>query len=220
MRSLAASDFVPGRPPVRLAADEIQLWFAPSSSTCRPRVARDWLRGMLAGYVDCAPADVRIDLGEHGKPFLPDRPDLHFNLSHSGGALLLGIGRVPLGVDIETAGRRRPALELARRFFAGDEAAALARLDPSRQLDAFLRLWSCKEAVVKALGRGIGFGLSRVAFGLDEHGEPDRLNVIDASAGATNEWQIVRLLPRPGHSGALAWRGTGCSLRAFSIAES
>jgi len=213
MLCLTASDFVPARPPVDLLPGEIQLWFAAPA----PAGARDWLLGLLAGYLHCAPAQVRLERGEHGKPFLPERPGLQFNLSHSGGALLLGIGHAqPLGVDIETAARRRPVLELARRYFSAAETAALGRLDAARQQEAFLNLWSCKEAVVKALGRGIGFGLARVAFDLDEDGEPTAMNVIDSSAGVADEWQIVRLRPAPAHSGALAWRGPARPLRAFS----
>lgn len=217
MLRLIASDFVPAHPPVDLLPGEIQLWFAAPA----PVSARDWLLALLARYLDCTPAQVRLERGEHGKPFLPDRPGLQFNLSHSGGALLLGIGQSqPLGVDIESAARRRPVLELAHRYFSATEAAALARLDAAQQHEAFLHLWSCKEAVVKALGRGIGFGLARLAFDLDERGEPDAMNVIDSSAGVAEEWQIVRLQPAPGYSGALAWRGPARPLRAFLTAES
>jgi 4'-phosphopantetheinyl transferase len=217
MHRLTASDFVAARPPVDLQPDEIQLWFAASGAAPGARVAHAWMRTLLAGYLDCAPAHVRIARGEHGKPRLPDRPDLEFNLSHSGAALLLGIARAqPLGVDIEMVARRRPVLELAHRFFSSGEAAALARLDAARQQAAFLRLWSSKEAVVKALGRGLGFGLARVAFDIDAGGEPTGLNVIDSSAGAAAEWHIAQLLPTPAHAGALAWRGPQRRLRAFS----
>ena len=220
MRCLSESEFLASRhAPVELDQGEIHVWFAAGAHGTS-RIAGDWLRQRLAGYLGGAPAQVRLERGEHGKPFLPDRPDLHFNLTHSGGALLFAIARSqPLGVDIETYARRRPALELARRFFGAAEADALALLDPARQQSAFLQLWSCKEAVVKALGRGIGFGLDRLAFDLDERGTPERLNVIDSSAGAAAEWQIVRLQPAPGYCGALAWRGPALRLRLFSLVD-
>src|SRR5262249_25287488 len=153
----------------------------PEETAARPD--RRWLP-LLAAYLGCEPAALEFGRGEHGKPFLrqPSRA-LEFNVSHSGGALLLGISRgVALGVDIETTQRRRPALDLARRYFARAEADALTRLHEAQQQPAFLRLWSCKEAVLKALGAGISFGLDRLEFALDKRGEPARLNVIDASA--------------------------------------
>ena len=221
MRCLSASDFTESRhAPIELRSGEIHVWFSAAASAGMARVAGDWLRRRLAGYVGAAPEQIGLARGEHGKPLMPDRPDLQFNLAHSGGALLFAIARSqPLGIDIETDARRRPALELARRFFCAAEADALARLDAARRQAAFLQLWSCKEAVVKALGRGIGFGLDRLAFDLDECGVPQRLNVIDSSAGAAAEWQIVRLEPACGYRGALAWRGPSLRLRAFAVVD-
>jgi len=83
---------------------------------------------------------------------------------------------------------------------------------------AFLRVWSCKEAVVKALGNGIGFGLERLQFRIDPAGEPIELSVIHASAGTTEDWHIVRLAPTGDHVGALAWRGPARRVRAFVAA--
>ena len=221
MRCLSASDFTASRhAPVELRSGEIHVWFCAAATDGTGRNAGEWLRRRLAGYLGGAPERVGLERGEHGKPFLPERPDLQFNLAHSGGALLFAIARAqPLGIDIETDARRRPALELARRFFCAAEADALARLDAARRQAAFLELWSCKEAVVKALGRGIGFGLDRLAFDLDQCGVPQRLNVIDSSAGAAAEWQIVRLEPASGYRGALAWRGPSLGLRAFALVD-
>lgn len=220
MRLLSASDFIPARFPVPLADDEIQLWFF-AADRGHPGPAADSLRvrELLAAYLDCRPDSVHLATGDHGKPFLADSRAFDFNVSHSGGALLVGIARgQALGVDIETPRRRRPVLELARRFFAADEATALAGLDASRQQIAFLRLWSCKEAIVKALGSGIGFGLARLQFSLDAAGEPDELSVIHASAGPLQDWHIARLAPTLAHVGALAWHGPSRRVRAFLAA--
>jgi 4'-phosphopantetheinyl transferase len=225
MRLLSASDFKPARFPVVLADDEIHLWLLAADgnhNAVRGDGAR--VRGLLAAYLGCAQDTLNVALGEHGKPFLDGHflagtRAFEFNVSHSGSALLVAIARgQELGVDIETQRRRRPVLELARRFFAADEASALARLEePQRQM-AFLRLWSCKEAVVKALGIGIGFGLARVQFGIDPAGEPVQLSVIHASAGNVEDWHVVRLAPTAAHIGALAWRGPARRVRAFAAA--
>ena len=72
-----------------------------------------------------------------GKPFLPSRPDLQFNLSHSRGAAVCAVHNESLGVDVE---RLRPA---PRRLAKG--------LDD----EAFFRLWTAKEATIKRQGLGI-----------------------------------------------------------------
>ncbi len=217
MRTLTSADFVAAGYPVVLAADEIQLWFFPARGGVGAHVDEAWLRRLLAPHVGHTAKDLVLLRGAHGKPSLQAPLALEFNLSHSRGATLLGLSRrQTLGVDIETLHRSRPVLDLARRYFAETEAAALAVIDEGGRQATFLRLWSCKEAVVKALGRGLGFGLARVAFALDEAGTPTHMNVIDASAGSLAQWQIVGLAPAAGHTGAVAWRGPARSVRAFA----
>ena len=225
MRLLSASDFTPARVPVALADDEIHVWLlAADSGRAAARGDGPRVRALLAAYLERAPDDVRLAIGEHGKPsldrrFLAGSRALDFNVSHSGGALLVGVAREQeLGVDIETQRRRRPVLDLARRFFAAEEASALAGIDEPLRQTAFLRVWSCKEAVVKALGSGIGFGLERLQFRIDPAGEPVELSVIHASAGTAEDWHIVRLAPTSDHVGALAWRGPVRRVRAFVAA--
>lgn len=213
MQRLEPDDFIAARWPVAPAPDAIQIWYFTGAA--QPG-ARDALPALLAELLGCEPHALALGRGEFGKPFLAGSAPLEFNLSHSGEVRVLALSRCqPLGVDIETLRRPRPALELARRFFTPQEADALERLDPAARERAFLRLWSCKEAVVKAIGRGIGFGLAEVAFELAADGDPMRLNVIGASAGTAAEWQIVRLRPAPDHEGAIAWRGPPRAVQAF-----
>ena len=221
MRLLSATDFAPSRYPVGLADAEVQVWYFPPTRTTTSRSGGDpRLPRLLAAYTGCDAADLRFDRGAHGKPSLRSPATLQFNLSHSGGALLVAISRdQPLGVDLESLARQRPGLELARRFFDGEEADALARLGAPRQHAAFLRLWSCKEAVVKALGQGLSFGLARLRFALDSQGWPIALNVIHASAGTPQEWQIIQLAPGVDAVGAVAWRGPERTLRAFAVVD-
>lgn len=79
----------------------------------------------------------RVERLPGGKPWFPDDPALHFNLSHSRGAAVCALSRRPVGVDVEL--RRQPP----RRLSAGMEPAA------------FWRLWTGREATVKREGRGL-----------------------------------------------------------------
>ena len=67
----------------------------------------------------------------------------------------------PVGIDIEgVAGAT--ARELGRRWFAAAEAQWLSELPETDQPEAFLLLWTAKEALGKALGIGLrGGGLRR-----------------------------------------------------------
>lgn len=123
--------------------------------------------------------------------------------SHSGGRLLMAYARSGrIGVDIEASGRRASVMPIARRYFAGDEVEALSALDDPGRQQAFLRLWCAKEAVLKAAGCGIAFGLHRVAF--DVSGDAPRMTRCDPALGNTRSWTIRQVEPDPGFIAVLA----------------
>ena len=95
----------------------------------------------------------KIALSEYGKPYLPQLPDFHFSLSHSGNMALCAVSPVPVGCDIELPHKFDPAI--ARRFFHKTECAWLFSQPEAEQRDAFFRLWTCKESFIKALGLGL-----------------------------------------------------------------
>jgi 4'-phosphopantetheinyl transferase len=200
-------DFAPASPPQPLAGDEIHLWFFPQWERTPDAALSARVRGLLAAYLDRPVETVRIERGEYGKPRLTGG-ELEFNLAHTGAALLLGISHdVVLGVDLENAKRRTRSIELAGRFFTPAETAALESLPDELRQATFLRLWCAKEAALKALGRGIGFGLDRVEFAIDATGA--------VAPVAGNPWRVDALAPSPEHVGALAHAGLVSRVCAF-----
>jgi 4'-phosphopantetheinyl transferase len=131
-------------------------------------LGRYLLRRWLAVHLAEDPGRIPIRIDSRGKPRL-DRPGWHFNISHSGTLLALAIGNAgPLGVDLE--GRRLdPAriLRLAHRYLSDTEQRWLAH-SREPELD-FIRLWTVKEAVLKAQGGGIANNLQRVQWQAGSH---------------------------------------------------
>lgn len=120
------------------------------------------LRKVLAGFVNQSPEKLRIAQAEHGKPYLTDTPELAFNLSHSGDAVLIAAAwNCRLGVDMEFCKFRTSLDGLVDKCFAEEEIAYWRQLPESEKVEAFYRFWTRKEAFVKATGRGIGLGLNR-----------------------------------------------------------
>jgi len=154
-------------------------------------VTQGALRGLLSGYLGIAPHAVRFERNEHGKPRLagtePDR-GLVFNVSHSGDRALFAVGAdVALGVDLEV---RRPLTHvdgLVERCFAPSESDYWRSLPPSRRLAAFFDVWTCKEAFIKAVGRGLGLGLTRCVLA---PGDNPRWKTIPPCCGAPDEWSL------------------------------
>jgi 4'-phosphopantetheinyl transferase len=88
-----------------------------------------------------------------GKPFLPDFPNLHFNISHTNNVVVVAIGNYPIGIDIEAISTARIAV--AKRFFSTPELDMLKHCK-KRELDAlFFELWTARESFAKAIGTGI-----------------------------------------------------------------
>lgn len=125
----------------------------------------------------------RLIAGPHGKPEIPQdfAGNWQFNYSHSRNRVLVAIHEsLPLGVDVEFIHRRNDVIKIADRYFSAAELAQLNGLVEASRRDRFFDLWTLKESYVKAVGRGIGLGLSRFSFVFDDRdalaGELQRLD--------------------------------------------
>ncbi|MBX3701889.1 MAG: 4'-phosphopantetheinyl transferase superfamily protein [Dokdonella sp.] len=210
------SGFIRCSAPPALGADEIHLWHMPLALPAARALraqARDGLLRLLRGYL--AGAEPVLEVDAKGKPRLAGKVPLQFNLSHCPGHVMLAFAWAqPLGVDIEARGRRVSVLEVARRFFHADEAAALAELPAALQLDAFVALWTHKEALLKALGDGLSFGLDRIPFAL----EPSTLSWTLRAASDAADWRLHAFAPAPEVTGCLAWQGRSRRVRQLRVA--
>lgn len=110
----------------------------------------DRLRCLGAGYLIhhvLAIAEDELQYGEYGKPFAPGRKE--FSLSHGGNWAILAADDHPVGVDIEPLNVAN--LDVAGRVFTANE---LLWMQPG-SLERFHVLWTIKESVMKATGRGM-----------------------------------------------------------------
>lgn len=197
-----------------LGNDQIHLWRL-AYGRVRGRAP---LRSLLGVYLGLPAEAVTLVEGEHGKPELaePWGRWLQFNWSHSGEVALVAIARgCSPGVDIERLRPRPRALELAERFFHPEETAALAKLDDSQREQAFLELWTAKEAVLKAMGRGIAFGLERLRLAVAP--ALPRLLWLDSDDAA--QWQLRPLSPGQGYVASVAWRGPTRDIAFWTLAD-
>ncbi|MEY3975054.1 MAG: 4-phosphopantetheinyl transferase psf [Pseudomonadota bacterium] len=118
------------------------------------------LRRILGALLCVQPASLRFAIDEHGKPTLTTpHQHCHFNLSHSGSALLVATSlSARIGVDIEVPRSVPRALQLSKRVFTADEQSLLIRaneISEAARDEMFLQIWTRKEAYLKC--RGVGF---------------------------------------------------------------
>lgn len=164
-------------------------------------VARAWLAAQW--QLDAAALPLRRDSRCRPRVIAPMQ-DFDASWSHSGDRLLVACGEgMRLGCDLERLRPRPNARTLARRYFHAGESAWLDALPDVAAETAFLRLWCAKEAVLKAHGHGLSFGLDRLRFVVDEGSV--RLADCDAALGRAGDWQLHELSPAPGFIAAIAW---------------
>jgi 4'-phosphopantetheinyl transferase len=162
------------------------------------------VRSWLADWLALPPEAVVLSRDGRGRPRL-DHAALDVNWSHSGEGLLVAGGpAVRIGVDLEREHPRPRALELARRFFAPPEQAWLEAQPADDRATAFLRLWCAKEAVLKAHGHGLSFGLHRLVF-VETDGALQLVDT-DIALGPPDAWTLREFIPHAGYRAALAWR--------------
>lgn len=114
------------------------------------------LRLILGSHLGLEAGQVPLTLGDHGKPILREpHGGLHFNLSHCDELALIAISTSgPVGVDLEPRRRMADLLECEAVFCHADETTPLP-LDPSSRALQLMRIWTAKEAYLKAVGTGL-----------------------------------------------------------------
>jgi 4'-phosphopantetheinyl transferase len=188
--------------------DRTHLVWTPVPHDAAPQARRGrldaLLRAVLAPYVGLAPEALAFGREARGRPFLRHAGAPDFNLSDTvGGTLVAVCGAGRIGVDLERSDRALPAVRIARRWFAPDEAVALAELPELGARLRFLHWWTAKEASCKATGTGIFGWLPQWRFAADEQ---PRVLALPGDAGDVARWQHARIVPAPGYTAVLAWR--------------
>ena len=183
-------------------------------------VARGLLRWLLARYLGDAPDEVCLCYGPRGKPELSRRRGGHplrFNCSRSRGQALFALTRGRrIGVDLETVRPIPEARQIAERWFTPAERAALATVWSNRHDEAFMRLWTLKEAFVKALGDGIADGLERMEVAMSPGCVPV-LCALDGDSTAAAHWSLRVLPSTAGECASLVLEGRDYRLRCLTL---
>lgn len=118
-------------------------------------VSHAMLRIILAQYAKIAPKNLSFSSHKNGKPFLIDFPNIQFNLSHSGEAALVAISKdSPLGIDLEFF-KKSSFAGIAKQMFSARENNILNNSSFSIKPMVFFKIWTQKEAVIKADGIGM-----------------------------------------------------------------
>lgn len=113
-------------------------------------------------------ADSLLCISENGKPYLKDRQDIFFNITHTGSLVACAFDSVPIGIDAEFSGYfdqiliKKILTESERSFLSGKNASE------EQHTEWFWRFWTLKEAYVKLSGIGVDTDLKSFSFSFHE----------------------------------------------------
>lgn len=174
-------------------------------------VRNRWLHGhvatrrILARALGVAPRSITYGVGDAGKPSVASPADagIEFSYSDSGVLALVAVSRgVAVGVDLELQRAQPALLDVAERMFAREEVEALTALPEGERIDGFYRIWTRKEAYLKAIGAGLTYGLGRFAVSIAT--DDPRLLQVDGDTSAATGWSLRSFGIEPGYAAALA----------------
>ncbi len=181
--------------------------FGSEAARRRFVVSRSMLRLLLGHYTGMDPGALRFVNGTQGKPALPVGHRLRFNLAHTGDLAMVALsGEWELGIDVEAVARDIDLPGVAAQVFSDAERQALLSAPESARADAFCRIWTRKEAYIKARGEGFSYPTRSFTVSLLP-GDEDALLADAADHEAPGRWRVRELCVPRGFHAALAVAG-------------
>lgn len=175
-------------------------------------VAHAIKRLMIGSVTGAPPSSLRFGKTAAGKPWLMPAGLPHFSISHCDGMVACALSsNLEVGIDVEPLDRAAP-LELADFYCSPGERRWLADLAPANRSHGFIKMWTLKEAVLKAAGCGLSHPLKDLSVAID----PPAVAISDGILGTPDRWHVLRHGVGPRHSMALAWRGPTADVKFAS----
>jgi 4'-phosphopantetheinyl transferase len=171
-------------------------------SADRFTVGRGILRDILGSYLASGPEQLIFSYGSFGKPELEGglKAKISFNVSHSGGLAIFAVANgFEVGVDVEEIHPIDNLEATASIFLSPDELADFVALPGDRKLKRFFTLWTCKEAILKALGAGLTNPVKDILATFCQSNPKD-----DGQDAIFENKRLTLLNPAEGFKGALA----------------
>lgn len=174
-------------------------------------IGRAVLKILLGRYLKAEPKEIRFQLDHNKKLLLQNilSENLYFNVSHSGDWILIAVSTNPIGVDAEQINTSFTYQNLLGFSFSLEEKNYIQAAAKPHQ--SFYKLWTRKEALLKATGKGLIDDLILVP-GLDGvHQNPEHIT------GSAESWQITSFEIDENHLGSAAFMPVKTVLRFFNF---
>jgi len=179
---------------------EQQSRFYFAKDRLRYLVTRALVRTVLSRYVSLEPGEWVFTVNAYGCPEIANAQGreacLSFNISHTDSLIVLGVTKSrALGVDVENFRAREISIDIADRYFAPIEVAALSAVSPHQQQYRFFEYWTFKESYIKARGMGLSLPLDKFSF-CYPHDRAVEIAIDPELVDDAARWQFWQFQPR------------------------
>ena len=123
-------------------------------------ICRVLLKFILARHTGLDISKIFIEKDENKKPYLSLNRSCHFNVSHAEDFGIIAVSNNAVGVDVEYLNKNFDYSEILSRVFSSQEIETILNADNKDY--AFYKLWTRKEAIVKATGIGMDDHISEI----------------------------------------------------------
>ena len=164
--------------------DKQRVLFVCVHNSARSQMAEAFLKKFAGRSLGLKPAEIVIGEGKNHKPQLikNDSLPLFFNISHSGGWIMIAVSGNETGIDIEYINKALDYSEIAKQIYNIDELEFLNTRNYS--LCNFYLLWTRKEALLKAIGIGVTDDIANIPSLSGVH------NMKQNITGSSSDWKV------------------------------
>ena len=156
-------------------------------------ISKGLLRILIAKYMNYSPNEIIFYFNEFGKPSIsPDSEgtNLFFNLSHSDNiAVFVFSGNREVGIDVEKVKELADMEGVVDLCFSESEKKWFSKLPSAKKEEMFYKIWTCKEAYIKAIGKGLSFSPNRITL---DRKDDDELFIKEINGDEDfNRWKLI-----------------------------
>jgi 4'-phosphopantetheinyl transferase len=178
---------------------------------------RYFLRLILSKYCDCQPHELIFRYNSCKKPFIgmPEFKEIKFNLSYSHNLMLVGLCKHDeIGIDIEKTDEIHELENIANESFSPPELKYYnSKLNKT---DTFFKIWTRKEAFIKAKGKGMYLPLKSFCVDIDSSCSYEHLVIFDHPF-ESEQWRTAGLNNFAGYIASMAIKSDRFNILYFQL---
>jgi 4'-phosphopantetheinyl transferase len=185
----------------------------------RQIVSRGILKQLISKYISTDPEEIEFTYNKYGKPLLCgkfDKINLFFSISHSEevGMFAFAKGNA-IGVDVERFQELFVDLEgVIKLCFSDFEKSWFTDVSPKMKNEVFYKIWTAKEAFIKAMGTGLSFPLTNISYKLNKDNDLS-FHSISNYCKDMRKWEIVTFNLQSDFIASLVTESNGLKLKKF-----